>query len=80
MREVIAALVGLIVDDGLLAGGTVLAILAAYLLSRSSALGPAGLVGWLLFAGLVASLVASLRRAIRRSGDRSGGSPHLVEE
>jgi hypothetical protein len=63
LTNAIKELVGLLVEDGFVAVGALLAIAAAYGLTRPSALGPTPVVGGVLFLLLVGALAASLSRA-----------------
>ena len=57
---------GLLVDDGAVAVGILLAVGAAALLSIPALLGSGDAVGWVLFALVWLALAASLRRARSR--------------
>lgn len=67
VATVASELWSLLVDDGFLAVVALIAIGAAYLLSRNSVLGAVDAVGWILIALLTASMVVSVRRAISGS-------------
>lgn len=64
---------GLLVDDGAVAVGILLAVGAAALLSASGLLGAGDAVGWALFALVWLTLAVSLHRARSRSRIDSGG-------
>ncbi len=64
---------GLLVDDGAVAVGILLAVGAAALLSTPALLGSGEAVGWALFALVWLTLAVSLRRARSRSRVDSGG-------
>lgn len=60
----------MLVDDGAVAVGILLAVGVAALLSTDALLGTGDAVGWTLFALLWLALVVSLWRARARHGDR----------
>ena len=64
---------GLLVDDGAVAVGILLAVGAAALLSIPALLGAGDAVGWALFALVWLALAVSLRRARSRFRPGSGG-------
>ena len=64
LRRVIDVIAGLVVDDGLLALGTLAAIGAAALLATDGLLGPKDVTGWILVVVLAAVTTASVLRAI----------------
>lgn len=64
---------GLLVDDGAVAVGILLAVGVAALLSADALLGTGDAVGWALFALLWLALAVSLRRARNRRGHRRAG-------
>ncbi len=57
---------GLLVDDGAVAVGILIAVGAAALLSTSALLGTGDAIGWVLFALVWLALAVSLRRARSR--------------
>ncbi len=63
---------GLLVDDGAVAVGILLAVGVAALLSTPALLGAGGGVGWALFALVWLALAVSLRRARSRFRRPSG--------
>jgi hypothetical protein len=65
VRAALAALYGLVVDDGFVAAGALLAIVTAFVLSRDSVLGPSVVVGFTLLALCAGSLAWSLVRSAR---------------
>ena len=73
MRWVLDAakeLMGLIVEDGFVALGAVIAIAAGYVLTRAAVIGPRPAVGGLIFVLLAGALLASLTRAARQARGR----------
>lgn len=64
---------GLLVDDGAVAVGILLAVGATALLSAPALLGSSEAVGWALFALVWLTLAVSLYRARARSRADSGG-------
>jgi hypothetical protein len=69
IRNALSELFGLIVEDGYVAIGALLALAAAYGLTRDSLLGPVELVGWILILLTAAALMGSLVKAARRRRD-----------
>jgi hypothetical protein len=68
-RSLIAAgrvAVGLLIDDGAVALGILIALALTVVLSRPSLLGPSDTLGWLLLVFLWASLAWSLRGAVNQ--------------
>jgi predicted Abi (CAAX) family protease len=65
IRNAISELFGLIVEDGYVAIGALLALAAAYGLTRDGALGPVAIVGWILIVLTATALMGSLARAAR---------------
>lgn len=63
-------LVGLVIEDGFVAVGAVLAIAAGYVLTRSAAIGPEPVVGGLIFLLLAGALLGSLTRTARQAKGR----------
>lgn len=60
IRNALSELFGLIVEDGYVAIGAIVALGAAYGLTRNSLLGPVLLVGWILILLTAAALMGSL--------------------
>jgi hypothetical protein len=69
IRNALSELFGLIVEDGYVAIGAIVALAAAYGLTRNSLLGPVELVGWILIVLTAAALMGSLVQAARRHRD-----------
>jgi hypothetical protein len=65
LRGVLFAIVGLIVDDGLVVLGAFFALLATWALANAAPELPPVLIGIVLFGLVAASLIASLLRAAR---------------
>lgn len=64
-------LTGLLVEDGFVAIGAVLAIGAGYVLTRAGVIGPKPVVGALIFLLLAGALLGSLTRAARQARSKS---------
>lgn len=64
IRTAWSSLVGLVVDDGLLAVMTLGAVGVIAGLSRESIMGPVDAIGWILVTLLFVALVTSVRRAV----------------
>jgi apolipoprotein N-acyltransferase len=72
IRNAVSELLGLVVEDGYVAIGALLALAVAYALTRDRFLGPVQLVGWILVALVAVALMGSLVRAARRHRDAAG--------
>ncbi|MGH3567706.1 MAG: hypothetical protein ACRDRH_17075 [Pseudonocardia sp.] len=66
---------GLLVDDGAVAVGTLLAVAVAALLSTEAMLGAGDAIGWVLFALVWLALAVSLHRARTRHRGRDRSRP-----
>lgn len=65
LRTALAEVVGLVVEDGYVAVGAVLALLATYGMTREAVFGPRQQVGWALLVLSALALLGSVRRAAR---------------
>lgn len=74
LRTALTELLGLVVEDGYVALGALLALGTAYGLTRDAVLGPVEVVGWMLVALTALALLGSLARAARSYVRRGTGS------
>lgn len=65
LRSILASLVGLVVDDGLLATGALIVIAGTAVLADDRFLGTGNSTGWLLVILLAGIATASILRAVR---------------